>query len=52
MHLRTDITAIGELLIDFTSLKIEKDRAVYEQNPGGAPATSLLPPRSWENGQP
>lgn len=42
MHLRTDITAIGELLIDFTSLKIEKDRAVYEQNPGGAPANVLV----------
>lgn len=37
------ITAIGELLIDFTPIsKSEKGYPVFEQNPGGAPANLLV----------
>lgn len=37
-----DITALGELLIDFTpSGSKERERVLFEQNPGGAPANVL-----------
>ncbi len=37
-----DVTAIGELLIDFTPLEPSaQGRPVFEQNPGGAPANVL-----------
>ena len=37
-----DVTALGELLIDFTpSGKSEAGRRLFEQNPGGAPANVL-----------
>lgn len=37
-----DIAAIGELLIDFTQIEAVHDKAVYERNPGGAPANVLV----------
>lgn len=38
----TDITAVGELLIDFTEAGLgENGRRLFEQNPGGAPANLL-----------
>ena len=38
----TDITAVGELLIDFTEAGLEESgRRLFEQNPGGAPANLL-----------
>lgn len=38
----TDITAVGELLIDFTEAGLEENgRRLFEQNPGGAPANLL-----------
>lgn len=37
-----DVTAVGELLIDFTPAgKSTRGHALYEQNPGGAPANVL-----------
>lgn len=37
-----DVTAIGELLIDFTMSKIyENENVMFERNPGGAPANLL-----------
>ena len=37
-----DVTALGEILIDFTSCgKSENGAALFEQNPGGAPANVL-----------
>ncbi|GKX29881.1 fructokinase [Vallitalea longa] len=37
-----DVVAMGELLIDFTPIKKESDKApTFEQNPGGAPANVL-----------
>ena len=37
-----DVTALGELLIDFTPCGVsEAGRALFEQNPGGAPANVL-----------
>lgn len=37
-----DVTALGELLIDFTpSGKSEAGRRLFEQNPGGAPSNVL-----------
>lgn len=37
-----DVTAIGELLIDFTPVGLsEQKRPLFEQNPGGAPANVL-----------
>lgn len=39
---RTDITALGEILIDYTPLPdSDAGMAVFEQNPGGAPANVL-----------
>jgi fructokinase len=38
-----DVTALGELLIDFTPSGIsEQSNPLYEQNPGGAPANVLV----------
>jgi fructokinase len=38
-----DVTALGELLIDFTPKGIsEQSNPLYEQNPGGAPANVLV----------
>ena len=37
-----DVTALGELLIDFTPAGLSKQKhQIYEQNPGGAPANVL-----------
>ncbi len=37
-----DVTALGELLIDFTPLGLsENGNTIYERNPGGAPANVL-----------
>ena len=37
-----DVTALGEVLIDFTPCgKSEAGMALFEQNPGGAPANVL-----------
>ena len=37
-----DVIALGELLIDFTPYGTSRDgRALFEQNPGGAPANVL-----------
>ena len=37
-----DVTALGEILIDFTPCgKSEAGQCVFEQNPGGAPANVL-----------
>ena len=37
-----DVTALGEILIDFTPCgKSEAGQRVFEQNPGGAPANVL-----------
>ena len=37
-----DVVAIGELLIDFTSIKKDNNKVpIFEQNPGGAPANVL-----------
>ena len=37
-----DVTALGELLIDFTPCGLsEAGRNLFEQNPGGAPANVL-----------
>lgn len=38
-----DVTAVGELLIDFTPAGLSgQNHALYEQNPGGAPANVLV----------
>lgn len=38
----TDVTALGEILIDFTPCgKSEAGQRIFEQNPGGAPANVL-----------
>ena len=37
-----DVTALGEILIDFTPCgKSEAGQRMFEQNPGGAPANVL-----------
>ena len=36
-----DVTALGEILIDFTPCGIDNDIPVYAQNPGGAPLNVL-----------
>lgn len=36
-----DITALGEILIDFTPVKTDSGKRTFEQNPGGAPANLL-----------
>ena len=42
MRIKTDITALGELLIDFTPAGIsQQGMRLFEQNPGGAPANLL-----------
>lgn len=42
MKTKTDITALGELLIDFTPAGLsEQGMRLFEQNPGGAPANML-----------
>ncbi len=42
MRVKTDITALGELLIDFTPAGISpQGMRLFEQNPGGAPANML-----------
>ena len=39
MRIKTDITALGELLIDFTPAGVsQQGMRLFEQNPGGAPA--------------
>lgn len=43
-----DITALGELLIDFTPCGIsEAGMKIFEQNPGGAPANVLVAARNF-----
>ena len=38
-----DVTALGELLIDFTEAGVsEAGQALFERNPGGAPANVLV----------
>lgn len=37
-----DITALGEILIDFTYINSTNDKKLFEQNPGGAPANVLV----------
>ena len=42
MRIKTDITALGELLIDFTPAGVsQQGMRLFEQNPGGAPANLL-----------
>ena len=42
MEKKVDVTALGEILIDFTPCgKSEAGQRVFEQNPGGAPANVL-----------
>ena len=42
MRINTDITALGELLIDFTPAGVsQQGMRLFEQNPGGAPANLL-----------
>ena len=42
MNSKTDITALGELLIDFTPAGLsEQGMSLFERNPGGAPANML-----------
>lgn len=36
-----DITALGEILIDFTPVETDSGKRTFEQNPGGAPANLL-----------
>ena len=36
-----DITALGEILIDFTPVETNSGKRTFEQNPGGAPANLL-----------
>lgn len=39
---RFDVTALGEILIDFTLAGMSKNNMkLFEQNPGGAPANVL-----------
>ena len=41
MRIKTDITALGELLIDFTPAGVsQQGMRLFEQNPGGAPAAT------------
>ncbi len=43
-----DVTALGEILIDFTPCgKTEDGRTLFEQNPGGAPANVLAALRRY-----
>lgn len=37
-----DITALGEILIDFTLVGKENNNKIFQQNPGGAPANVLV----------
>ncbi|MFI3329443.1 MAG: carbohydrate kinase [bacterium] len=37
-----DITALGEILIDFTLVGMEGKNKLFQQNPGGAPANVLV----------
>lgn len=39
--MKRDIVALGEILIDFTPIKNESDKARFEQNAGGAPINVL-----------
>ena len=42
MRIKTDITALGELLIDFTPAGVSRQGIrLFEQNPGGAPVNLL-----------
>ena len=42
MRIKTDITALGELLIDFTENgKSNQGNPLFEANPGGAPCNVL-----------
>ena len=42
MRIKADITALGELLIDFTPAGVsQQGMRLFEQNPGGAPANML-----------
>ncbi len=48
-----DVTALGEILIDFTQCRnSESGQRIFEQNPGGASANVLacLPERHTKNG--
>ena len=47
MRIKTDITALGELLIDFTPAGVsQQGMRLFEQNPGGAPADRSRTPVS------
>lgn len=42
MRIKTDITALGELLLNFTPAGVsQQGMRLFEQNPGGAPANLL-----------
>ena len=44
MKAKTDIAALGELLIDFTPAgNSQQGMRLFEQNPGGALATIVMP---------
>ena len=44
-----DVTALGELLIDFTENgKSSQGNPLFEANPGGAPCNVLAMLRSWD----
>lgn len=48
-----DITALGEILIDFTPSGTNgMGMPLYAQNPGGAPANVLAQSAYWEAGPP
>ena len=36
-----NVVALGELLIDFTPIKLSNEKSAFEKNPGGAPANVL-----------
>lgn len=48
MQKQYDVTALGELLIDFTENGVsEQGNALLEANPGGAPCMCLRCYRNW-----
>ena len=53
MRIKTDITVLGELLIDFTPAGVsQQGMRLFEQNPGGAPANLLAAAaKIWEGRQ-
>ena len=49
MTKRYDVTALGEVLIDFTENgSSAQGNPMYEANPGGAPCNVLASCRSWD----